>query len=442
MTGRMITFDLAPRAFADLIVRHLGQKAAVAGRLVRDIYGRLSFVTDQNLQQDSERALRDGAVGCLGAYGQPGPYLITSMADDQDRFARLAAEPAIMILLDAADSDGVTLRLLDRRLSGDEWLIQPKALIEPPPRLVFYSVKGGVGRSTALAVAAADLAARGSNVLVLDMDLEAPGIGGMLLPEDALPDFGVVDWFAAVAVGTDAASLVPDMVGQSSFTDGRAVVDVVPAHGRDPGDYLGKLARVLAPGSAGKAFAGQGFAAKTRALIEALVARRQYDAVLIDARAGLHESSAGLLLGLGAAVFVFGVDTSQTFDDLGLLAAALHHAFEPQNRGADLRGDFRMVHAKAPRDAKDRESFIQMSWDTWSGTLYDDLPAEAEPSPDAFVFDVNDRDAPHYPLAIIGDPGYDRFDPRTKRYQISAQAYQPVFGGFLAGLHRRLDTTP
>ena len=439
---RDMTFDAAPQAFASLIVAHLGREIAVSGRLVRDIYGRLSFVTDQRPPQQAEGALREAAIGRLGAYGQPASYLIVSMAEDPERFARLASEPAIMVLVDGSDADGAALRLLDRRLSGDEWLLRPEPLIETPPRLVFYSVKGGVGRSTALAVAAADLAARGSNVLVLDMDLEAPGIGGMLLPEDAMPDFGVVDWFAAVAAGADASALVPDMVGQSSFTDAGAVVDVVPAHGRDPRDYLGKLARVFAPGSAGKTFAGQGFAAKTRALIEALVARRQYDVVLIDARAGLHESSAGLLLGLGAAVFVFGVDTSQTFDDLGLLAAALHHAFARENQGADLRGDFRMVHAKAPRDAEDRDPFIQKSWDTWSRTLYDDLPAEAEPSADAFVFDVNDRDAPHYPLEIIGDPGYDRFDPRTKRDQISAQAYQPIFGGFLAGLHRRLGTTP
>src|SRR5271154_3867880 len=40
----------------------------------------------------------------------------------------------------------------------------------------FYSYKGGVGRSMAMANVAVLLTQRGSNVLVVDWDLEAPGI--------------------------------------------------------------------------------------------------------------------------------------------------------------------------------------------------------------------------------------------------------------------------
>ena len=41
------------------------------------------------------------------------------------------------------------------------------------PRVVFYSIKGGVGRSTALAACAWSLAVSGQRVLVLDLDLES-----------------------------------------------------------------------------------------------------------------------------------------------------------------------------------------------------------------------------------------------------------------------------
>src|SRR5437879_1661981 len=40
----------------------------------------------------------------------------------------------------------------------------------------FYSYKGGVGRSMALANVASELAQRGKSVLVADFDLEAPGL--------------------------------------------------------------------------------------------------------------------------------------------------------------------------------------------------------------------------------------------------------------------------
>jgi hypothetical protein len=53
---------------------------------------------------------------------------------------------------------------------------------------------------------------------------------------------------------------------------------------------------------------------------------------------------------------------------------------------------------------------------------------------DAFVFDLNDEDAPHFPLEIIGDETYARFDPRTESYPLSAQAYEPIFGTFLSGV--------
>ncbi|MCO6459493.1 MAG: tetratricopeptide repeat protein [Pirellulaceae bacterium] len=49
------------------------------------------------------------------------------------------------------------------------------------PRIfTFYSFKGGVGRSMAVLNVAYALAGRGRNVLVLDMDLEAPGLSGFL----------------------------------------------------------------------------------------------------------------------------------------------------------------------------------------------------------------------------------------------------------------------
>ncbi len=65
----------------------------------------------------------------------------------------------------------------------------------------FYSYKGGVGRSLALANVAAELARRGKSVLVADFDLEAPGVtsfefgaeGPQLSPCPGVVDF-VLDW--------------------------------------------------------------------------------------------------------------------------------------------------------------------------------------------------------------------------------------------------------
>ncbi len=58
----------------------------------------------------------------------------------------------------------------------------------------FYSFKGGVGRSMALANAAVELAKRGRRVLAVDFDLEAPGLDtfDVLRPSDDVP--GIIDF--------------------------------------------------------------------------------------------------------------------------------------------------------------------------------------------------------------------------------------------------------
>ncbi len=54
------------------------------------------------------------------------------------------------------------------------------------PRLVFHGIKGGVGRSTAIAMLAYHLAKKGKNVLLIDFDLESPGLSGLMLPPDLM----------------------------------------------------------------------------------------------------------------------------------------------------------------------------------------------------------------------------------------------------------------
>ncbi len=425
----MVTFEGATQGFARLIAESLGPEAAARGRVIRDIYGQLRFATTaENAARLTPRL--DDVMGALGAYAAPRDEVIAGV-DDEDLRAFLD-EPSAAI----PDTD---FRVIDRRVAGEEWLTRPVALVESPPRLVFHSVKGGVGRSTALAITAADLASRGHNVLVIDLDLEAPGLGSMLLPREVMPDYGVVDWFASLAAGADSDDMLADMTGPSPFTSNRAVVDVVPARGKSPGDYLAKLARAYMPGSARRDYADFGFARKTDLLVEKLCKGGRYNFVLIDARAGLHETSGSLLLGLGAKALLFGTDSDQTFDDFTILFAALQESFDPDLKGADIRDAFKMVHAKAPRDSDDRRGFRERSWDLWTNSLYDDLSAPSEET--VFNFDLNDEDAPHFPLAIIGDESYARFNPRTDTYQLDALAYAPVFGDFLDGVRQILGLT-
>lgn len=57
----------------------------------------------------------------------------------------------------------------------------------------FYSFKGGLGRTTAMMMAAIGAARRGKKVVILDFDLEAPGVSSFF-PEEAMSQYGILDF--------------------------------------------------------------------------------------------------------------------------------------------------------------------------------------------------------------------------------------------------------
>ena len=81
---------------------------------------------------------------------------------------------------------------------------------EQPLIFTFYSFKGGVGRSMALLNLAYGLVAKGRNVLVLDMDLEAPGLSGFMIREKEIPHFARHDMLDLLQWAKETAQQVTE----------------------------------------------------------------------------------------------------------------------------------------------------------------------------------------------------------------------------------------
>jgi len=80
----------------------------------------------------------------------------------------------------------------------------------------FYSYKGGVGRSLALMNSAVELAMSGQRVLVVDFDLEAPGLHTYSLPQPRVQSKGLVDYvndYIASGVAPELGPYVYESVG-------------------------------------------------------------------------------------------------------------------------------------------------------------------------------------------------------------------------------------
>ena len=102
-----------------------------------------------------------------------------------------------------------------------------------PIFVTFYSFKGGVGRTMALANVAAILAGRGRRVLMIDFDLEAPGLTLLARKElAAMPDqnsAGLVELVHDFLSDPDGSPL-SDSQNQASFRDHYVCSLPIPEH--------------------------------------------------------------------------------------------------------------------------------------------------------------------------------------------------------------------
>lgn len=370
----------------------------------------------------------------LGTYAAP-PEVI------EGAFAiRLSEDPSARDAGMDVDGEWSSFRFIDRRLVGADWLRAPVLMPEvEPPRLVLGSLKGGVGRSTAIAVLAAEMAACGKKVLVVDLDLEAPGIGSFLLPaaedhrDDRRPRYGVIDYLVESNLCRIPDEELVDYTGVSPLVKG--LVHVLPAVGRVtdkfPSNMMAKLSRSMveriSPGGERTSVAEN-----VKEMIDRFSSREPYDIVLVDARAGLAELSAAALFGIGAhSVLLFGTDQQQTFRGYRYMLAHLADTWGVGNGDEDdWRSRLVFVHAKAPSSRKDRQSFRDRLYELCADELYD---REDFIDIRAFNFSLDETGLgiPHDATHVAYSSDYDAFDPVDDRTRLEEDVYRGPFGNFL-----------
>jgi hypothetical protein len=417
-----VRFDDSLTELVGALVKALGKGVLPSAVAIRDMSGRLSVVVDAHIdearKENATRLLQDS----LGNYARSERVL--GDVDDlngRDIFDNVADQQTL-------ETSKGSIRLIDRRVVGSDWLTKPLVDEAKPPRIVFASLKGGVGRSTALSVLAADYARRGKNVLAVDFDLEAPGIGSMLLAPDRRPLYGTLDFLVENGIGGIADEDLSEFVGTSGLTAGAGLVDVAPAYGTktlsNPSNYMPKLSRAVLEDIADSRIVS--LREQMRITVERLSSRRAYDYILIDARAGLSEITAGPILGLGATVLFFGSPDTQTVEGYRYLLATLANLIRP---GDDLRWRERLkvVMTKGATDEAVLQDFISEMHELFVDFLYDEIEGV-----EGFSFDVRDPEGPHFPLRISFDPTFVGWDPGRQPDKISESFYRVAFSNFIS----------
>ena len=416
-----VSFDEVHRSIVGA-VEQWGPPPAAVDRLylVRDLSGRVRLSVSDRFEADP--ACRDALrrLACalhdrLGAHGY---------APDS---AVLFVDDSLLKALEPVQEIRPGVYLADRLVTGRGWwsVGQDTTRGDGAWRCTLYSVKGGVGRSTTAVVLAWHLARKGERVLVVDLDLESPGLSSVMLEQAARPRFGVTDWFVEDLVGQGDRVVDAMLASPRWAQDSSGDVCVAPAHGRDPGDYLAKLGRVYRNRPAP-------WAARLQGLLGCLEARFEPTVVLLESRSGLHDVAAAAVTDVDARVLLFAVDSTSTWTDYEIL---FRH-WKTRMLAASIRDRLSIVSALTPELDTERylQAFRERSWRLFRDGLYNTV-APAGDSGDPDSFDLAEEDAPHHPLPIHWNRGLAAGAPLE---DLAAAPVAQAYGTFLRRFDRLL----
>lgn len=266
------------------------------------------------------------------------------------------------------------------------------------PRVTsFYSFKGGVGRTVALAHTAYILATRGKKVAIVDMDIEAPGISYVFDPKlYTRPRFGLVDYFIdRISKGKEIERSVniTDVFSEVNFTEISGRIFVVPAGIMDS-NYLGKVDNLRT------SLITNGEENYWKTFLEELSAQIKPDIVLVDSRTGINSWGALSLLNVSNNIVFFAYPNSENITGLKLIINGMR-----QVGYANYNIVFSRIH-----DDKNSKKKVESLWHDCKEAFYPSDSSELDTEgvePLSIFYNPELAVAEYYPIKS----GYQIFSP-------------------------------
>lgn len=262
---------------------------------------------------------------------------------------------------------------------------QPAVLDEDSPNkstqiVTFYSFKGGVGRSTALGLVAGILASYNRRVVMVDFDLEAPGIT-ILFRSDAEnldgEQYGVLDYLHQRYLTPEQnIPSIESCISQVKLS-ARGELFLVTAGEYDE-NYIHRLAGL------NRQALENFYRSATNPinqLMEDIKTQLNPDVILIDARPGFDDTSAIALFDLADTAIICFTPTDQSFEGLRWVVQGVRKQREYQGK-PDLRFVLTPMPLVAPEQRQTWitrvEDWIEENWglpgETTVRELYYEIP--------------------------------------------------------------------
>lgn len=257
----------------------------------------------------------------------------------------------------------------------------------------FYSFKGGVGRTTTMMMAAIGIARRGKKVVLLDFDLEAPGVSSFF-SEEILSQYGLLDFFVESNVYPEDINIDEYLFPVGEYcrvTQYGGEIYILPAVGRaaqdDPEAYRRNLMRFDMDVPAYE---------EERTPIDILLSKidsfLKPDYIFIDTRSGIHQIGGITLTRYSDLALLFFYGSRQNIEGMRMTLPVLKSSNTP----------FLLINSKVPVN----DSLAQIEKKIHIEGAYDVLKkCDREYQENEILPD--DEAAEHYPVPITYNAGLE-----------------------------------
>lgn len=294
----------------------------------------------------------------------------------------------------------------------------------------FYSFKGGVGRTTTMLMAAIGLARRGKKVVILDFDLEAPGVSSFF-PEEALSQYGILDFFVESNVYPEGINIDEYLYPVGEYcrvNQYGGEIHILPAVGmaaqNDAEAYRKNLMRFDMDVPAYE---------EEKTPIDVLLLKidsfLKPDYIFIDTRSGIHQIGGITLTRYSDMALLFFYGSKQNIEGMRMTLPILKSSGTP----------FLLINSKVPVN----ESLAQIEKKMYIEGAYNALVKCDRAYQEAEIF-MEDEAAEHYPIHITYNAGLEVIastEQLLKGYEEQETEYRRVVSAIEDTLQNELTDT-
>lgn len=382
------------------------EKEAIA-YVIQNVYGKLQVYVDAD-DESLISCMKDRLEEKIGSW--------LGVCGSLKKNGFVKAEIESYIKMHSASKDRIWI--IEKYLTNVYWnesAVRNKELNLQSKLICFYSYKGGVGRTTTMVMSAIEMAKRGKKVVMIDFDLEAPGVAS-LFPSDSVSQYGLLDYLIESSVYGAELQIDEYMYPVSDYchvNQAGGEIYVIPAYGKvvnnDAELYRKCLMRfnLDMPAYMGRSTPIDGLLQKIDAFIKP-------DYIFIDTRSGLHQIGGITLSRYSDMAVLFFYGSQQNVEGMKMVFPILKSNGTP----------FVLINSKVP--ANDEVAAIEKR--IYLEGAYSALSICDEQYREGYVF-IDDESAEHYPKEVSYNDALEvvaNMEQLRKAYEEQKKKYREI----------------